>query len=234
LQEREVLVYSDNSRDPSSNLTRESEIFEMVDRGALPEVLRFWVNSSCLVKGPTKTGKYGWYNEKLAEAMGIPVITRSSGGGVVYHDEGNLNWSFFLRTAGSFLAPRAAYELGSKHIISALESLGAEALFAPPNRIDVRGHKVSGMAARSTPRALLVHGTLLLNSDLDRLNALCVPPRDCPPVANLSRWVKGITAKAVEGAVITKLSESGLNPRRVEQVDPEGLRQGSGPEDGTL
>jgi len=219
LQNREVLIYSDKTRDPAINLTRESEIFERVDRGELPEMVRFWINSPCLVRGPAKTLKHGWYDEKLAAEMNIPVITRSSGGGVVYHDEGNLNWSFFLRMPGSLLSPRAAYELGSKHIIRALESLGVGAVFAPPNRIDVSGYKVSGMAARFTPRALLVHGTLLLSTDLERLNALCIRPPDCPPVANLSNWVKGINAGALEEAVTAELSESGLNPTKIERID---------------
>jgi len=219
LHERELLVYSDRASDPASNLKLESEIFERVNGGELPEILRFWVNSPCLVRGPAKTPGHGWYNEKLAADLKIPIFTRSSGGGVVYHDEGNLNWSFFLHSPGSFLAPRAAYELGANHIIGALQTLGAAALFAPPNRIDVSGHKVSGIAARFTPRALLVHGTLLLSTDLDRLNALCIPPPDCPPVANLSSWVSGISAGMVEEAVTMELTKSGVDPRRVERID---------------
>ena len=208
---RELLIYFDGATDPMANLRRESELFEQVDAGKLPEVARFWVNSTCLVRGPVKSPKYGWYDEELAEQMKIPVITRSSGGGVVYHDEGNLNWSFFFKTSGPFLSPTSAFDLGSKHIIRALETLGIKSRFSPPNRIDVAGHKVSGMAARSTRRALLVHGTLLLNSDLEKLNRLCIPPPGCPPVSNLSEWVKGIRPAAVAGAAVRELTESGFN-----------------------
>ncbi|HXY56639.1 MAG TPA: hypothetical protein VEH01_03405 [Nitrososphaerales archaeon] len=220
MQTRDLLVYTDKATDPVSNMKLESEIFEMVDEGEIPEAARFWVNSACLVRGPARTAKHGWYNERLAEDMNIPVVTRSSGGGVVYQDEGNLNWSLFFRTTGSFLAPRTAFELGSRHIIGALETLGVKPIFSPPNRIDVQGNKVSGMAARSTPRALLVHGTLLLNTDLHRLNALCIAPPDCPPVANLSDWVPGINRVKVEEAVIGELVRSGFNTTMVERPDP--------------
>ena len=206
-----MVVYFDKGRDPVANLRRESELFEHVDAGKHPEAVRFWVNSPCLVRGPARTSHYGWYDEKLAEETGIPVISRATGGGVVYHDEGNLNWSFFFRASGPLLSPGAAFELGSKHIVRALESLGVRAYFSPPNRIDVSGRKVSGMAARSTRRTLLVHGTLLLNSDLEVLNRFCIPPPGCPPVSNLSEWAKGIDADSVARAVRTELSKSGFS-----------------------
>ena len=207
-------AFIDRATDPEVNLRREAEIFEQVDGGRLPEVVRFWVNSTCLVRGPARSPRYGWYDEGLAEKMGVPVFTRSSGGGVVYHDEGNLNWSFFLRTPGAFLSPTEAFRLGSRHIIDALAGLGIGANFSPPNRIDVSGWKVSGMAARSTRSTLLVHGTLLLNSDLEKLNRLCIPPPGCPPVANISKWMKGIDADTTIEAVIGKLTGAGFHVER--------------------
>ncbi len=210
---RELLVYFDKEHDPAANIRRESEIFEAVDSRKSPECLRFWVNSRCLIRGEARAKNYGWYDEKKAAELGIPVVTRSTGGGVVYHDEGNLNWSFFLHTDGSFVSPMAAFERGSAPIIRALDSLGVPAKFSPPNRIDVADHKVSGMAARSTVRTLLVHGTLLLNSDIRRLNELCIPPPGCPPVANLSKWVDGIDSEKVAEAVVKELEGSGYVSR---------------------
>ncbi len=209
LTAREILVLRDSNRDPAANLARESELFEGVDEGRLPETLRFWVNSECLVRGKAKTPKYGWYDEEMARKLHVPVFERSTGGGVVYHDEGNLNWSFFLRTPGSFISPTKAFDQASGYVIRALHSLGVKAEFSPPNRIDVSGRKVSGMAARSTKRTLLVHGTLLIHSDLDKLNALCISPVGCPPVSNLTEWVKGIDAPSLAKSVATVLKESG-------------------------
>ena len=215
-EERELLVYFDNTRDPVKNLAREEELFERVDSGNLPELVRFWVNSECLVRGKARSANYGWYNEELARKLGIQVIARETGGGVVYHDEGNLNWSFFFRTSGAFLSPTAAFDQGSRYVVKALQRLGVRAQFSPPNRIDVSNRKVSGMAAKSSVRTLLVHGTLLLNSDLEKVNLLCVPPDGCPPVSNLSKWVEGIEASSVVKALAGVLEESGFSTRMID------------------
>jgi lipoate-protein ligase A len=216
LAERELLVYFDRTRDPASNLTRETELFAKVDSGVLPEVARFWVNSACLVRGEARSARYGWYHEDVAAKMKVPVLTRSTGGGVVFHDEGNLNWSFFLRNSGPFLSPTAAFDSGSKYIVKALESQGVHAKFSPPNRMDVSGRKVSGMAARFTVRTVLVHGTLLIHSDLEKLNALCIPPVGCPPVSNLTEWAKHIDEAAVVDSVVSVLKDSGFDVKVVD------------------
>ena len=200
-----MLVRFDRARDPLANLAREDELFQQVERRELPELVRFWIDSECLVRGKARSAKYGWYRESVAKTMGIEVMVRTTGGGVVYHDEGNLNWSFFLRNTGGLVSPTRVFEWASVHIVRALAELGVDARFAPPNRIDAHDRKVSGMAARMTPRTILVHGTLLLDSDLEKLNQLCIPPAGCPPVVNLREWLPGIEAsqvvKAVAGAL---------------------------------
>ncbi len=206
---REMLLYRDKTTDPIVNLRREEDLFAKVEGGLLPEVIRFWTNSECLVRGKARAAKYGWYNEELAAKLRIAVVERASGGGVVYHDAGNLNWSLFLKTSGAFLSPTAGFDQASRHIIAALGRLGIRAGFAPPNRIDVLGRKVSGMAARSTPHTLLVHGTLLLNSNIERLNQLCIPPPGCPPVANLSDFAPGTDQAKIVKAVTKELEASG-------------------------
>jgi len=218
LVERELLVHFDQTRDPASNLARETELFAKVDGGLLPELARFWVNSECLVRGEARSAKYGWYREDVAAKMKVPVLTRSTGGGVVFHDEGNLNWSFFLRNSGPFLSPTGAFDTGSTYIVKALETQGIRAEFSPPNRIDVSGRKVSGMAARFTVRTILVHGTLLIDSDLEKLNALCVPPAGCPPVSNLTEWARHVDAAAVVESVTAVLKDSGFQVRIVDTI----------------
>ena len=215
MPKRELFVCFDQARDPAPNLLRETELFSKVDSGALPEVARFWENSDCLVRGEARSAKYGWYREDVAAEMKIRVLTRSTGGGVVFHDEGNLNWSFFFRNDGPFPSPKAAFDMGSKYIVKALAGRGVDARFSPPNRIDVSGRKVSGMAARFTARTVLVHGTLLIASDLEKLNALCIPPSGCPPVSNLTEWTKEIDAAGVVDSVSAVLKDSGFEIQRV-------------------
>jgi lipoate---protein ligase len=216
----EILIHFDKTEDPVRNMNREEELFKQVESRELPELARFWVNSECLVRGKARSAKYGWYHEELAEELGVRVIQRETGGGVVYHDRGNLNWSFFIRTAGGFHSPAKIFGQASNYMITALDSLGVQAQFSLPNRIDVDNRKVSGMAAKSTRRALLVHGTLLLDSDLDRLNMLCIPPQGCPPVANLSEWAKDISVSKVVVALVAILKESRFRVAMRDSVDP--------------
>jgi lipoate-protein ligase A len=209
-----LLVLSDRTHDPVKNLIREEELFRRVESGELPDLVRFWSDSGCLVRGKARSARYGWYREALARRMRIKIVERATGGGVVYHDQGNLNWSFFFRHSGPLLSPTKIFGRASGYMVRALADLGVDAQFAPPNRIDVRGHKVSGMAARSTPRAYLVHGTLLLHTDLEKLNKICIPPPGCPPVANLEQWVPGVKAAQVVAAVVDVLKESGFDVER--------------------
>jgi lipoate-protein ligase A len=214
----EFVVFYDRANNPVANFEREAELFEGVDTGRLPECARFWVNSPCLVRGRARSARYGWYNEGLAGELKVPIFERATGGGVVYQDEGNLNWSFFFRTSGTFQSPTESFDHASRFIIGALVRMGLQAKFSPPNRIDVADRKVSGMAARSTVRTLLVHGTLLLNSDLKTLNKLCIPPSGCPPVSNLSEWKPGIDGASVARAVVDVLEEEGFNVKMANAI----------------
>lgn len=211
-QKRQILVLCDlDETHPIQNLRRDDEIFDSVEGGSSPECVRFWVNQECLVKGLTKSKKYGWFAEELASNLGVPVYQRSTGGGVVYHDLGNLNWTFYLRNpAGSFLSPPRVFSGASSFVVRGLNRLGIKAEFSAPNRIEVEHRKVSGMAARSSINTLLVHGTLLLQSNLSRLNQLCEPPPESPPVANLCEWRENLTMYEVIQATVLELEGSGF------------------------
>src|SRR5579883_973880 len=191
--QRPIRVIFSQTRNPELNLAKEKAIFFEVESRSSPDTLFFWINDECLV----------------AEEMKIPVYKRFTGGGVVYHDLGNLNWSFFVRTNGGFRSPEKIFREYSKFIIESLKQLGLDAYFAPPNRIEVAGKKVSGMAARSGLKCLLVHGTLLLNSNLERLNLLCIPPPESPEVANLSQWLPDINSEMVMKAIVSTMQKNG-------------------------
>lgn len=206
-----MLVTFDSTTEPLENLRREAELFDRVEARDSAELLRFWIDSQCLVKGNARVAKYGWYHEELAKSLGVGVVERATGGGVVFHDVGNLNWSFFLRNSDRLLSPTQMFQDTSRHIVRALVDLGVPAHFAPPNRIDAGGYKVSGLAARSTPKTRLVHGTLLVDSNLKLLNTLCIPPVGCPPVANINRWTGPIKTESVIRAVVKALKAADVS-----------------------
>ncbi len=206
--QKSVKVVCSHSTNPADNLALEAQLFEDAEYRGTQNTLLFYVDSPCLVKGSHRSPSYGWYNEQLAAQLGVPVYQRITGGGVVYHDYGNLNWCLVVRTVQRTLSPKEVFGEGSKYIVEALRSLGIKAYFSAPNRLDVNGHKVSGMAAYSGLKALLIHGTLLIQSDLELINRICVPPAGCPSVANINEYLEVYPSQVAE-AVCQALLDAG-------------------------
>jgi lipoate---protein ligase len=191
--------------DPAVNLALERELLREVDAGSRPETVRLWVNDTCLVRGPHRAWSSGWYREERARELGIRVYTRSTGGGCVYHDHGNLNWSFYLRHAEGYVGYPKLFRWCSAFVIEALRAIGIDASFGAPNRIDVAGRKVSGLAARALRHATLVHGTLLIATNLEHVDELCIPPPGCPPVARICDFSSDLTVAEVVESIVQVL-----------------------------
>lgn len=102
----------------------------------------------------------------LALSLGVPVFRRISGGGAVYHDAGNLNYTFISNRDDG--ADGARF---TEPVAAALRSLGVPAE-TDGSDITVGGVKISGSARANTARRTLHHGTLLFDTDLDALAAL--------------------------------------------------------------
>jgi len=194
-----VIVTEDT--DPARNLTLEESLLREVDAGTRGDTFRLWINDPCLVAGPRRSARYGWFREDVAAQLGVPVFSRESGGGAVYHDHGNVNWSFYLRREEGFVGVTKLFRPFAERIAAVVTTLGIAASFALPNRIDAAGLKISGLAARAIHKAALVHGTLLVATDLERLNALCLFPPGCPAVVNLRDFAPGITADAARSSL---------------------------------
>ena len=135
----------------------------MMDQIQDDEILFFlWQNQHTVVIGKNQNA----YKEcKVAEleSAGGKLARRSSGGGAVYHDLGNLNFTF--------IAPHHRYDLHKqlKVILTALNKLGIEAKFAGRNDIEVDGCKVSGNAFTKRKNNSLHHGTLLVDVKMEDL-----------------------------------------------------------------
>ncbi len=191
--------------DPATNLALDLRLLREVDARTRPETVRLWVNEECLVRGPHRSRSSGWYYEERARKFNVPIHTRTTGGGCVYHDPGNLNWSFYVRHSDGYVGCARLFRSCAAFVIKALNALGIDASFGAPNRIDVAGRKVSGLAARALRNAALVHGTLLIATDLDRVNALCIPPPGCPPVARICDFDSRLTVTNVIDSILRAL-----------------------------
>lgn len=96
----------------------------------------------------------------------IPVIRRISGGGAVYHDKGNLNFTFILQSEKGHQVDFRKY---TRPVIEFLATLGIDAVFGSKNDLLVNGLKISGNAEHIFRERVLHHGTLLFDSDIERL-----------------------------------------------------------------
>lgn len=98
---------------------------------------------------------------------GIPVVRRISGGGTVYHDLGNINFCIIQYGEPGKLVDFQKY---TQPVVQVLQQYGLAPQFAKSNSLFINGKKISGNAEHVYKNRVLHHGTLLFNSDLDRLN----------------------------------------------------------------
>ncbi|MCW9707521.1 lipoate--protein ligase [Fodinibius salsisoli] len=164
-----IFIHNEGITDPSINLALEEYALRNFD-GATNYLL-FYINEPSIIIGRNQN-TLEEINHEYIEEHDIHVVRRRSGGGAVYHDLGNLNFSFMTR-----------YEHGNLHnfkkftdpVIRVLNDMGVEGELSGRNDIVVNGRKISGNAQFSTGKRMLSHGTLLLDSDLDEVtNALNV------------------------------------------------------------
>lgn len=148
------------SQDPAYNLAFEEYVLSHRLEG---DYLILWQNDNTVVIGRNQNTEEE-IDRAFVEAHGVRVVRRSTGGGAVYHDLGNLNYSFITDA-------REAENLTMEHftqpVVSALRGLGLQAKASGRNDILVEGRKVSGTAQRLLNGRLLHHGTLLFDTNSD-------------------------------------------------------------------
>ena len=155
------------SGDPATNLVAEELLLES-DAAGEGVVLYLYTNDSCIVVGKNQNPWLECNLETMARD-GIPLHRRISGGGAVYHDQGNLNFSFMM--------PRSLYsECWPYEMISrVLAGFGIEATRSGKSGMEAGGLKFSGQAYCYRRDRVLHHGTLLVDSNLDRLREYLIP-----------------------------------------------------------
>ena len=157
-----ITVYN-SSTDPFYNQAFEEYIFRNFTG---EEVFLLWQNSPSVIVGSYQNICREVHVETLRR-LNIPVVRRISGGGTVYHDLGNINYSYIINTDGEMDYARCL-----SPIISALNAIGVPAQRSRSCDIAINGLKISGSAQRSEKGRLLHHGTLLFQSDLDMLERI--------------------------------------------------------------
>lgn len=155
------MIYIENiCNDPHYNLALEEHAFNHLCREE--PILLLWQNEPSVIIGRYQN-TVEEINTDYIEQNGVNVVRRITGGGAVYHDLGNLNYSFII--------PNTDLEINfktfSRPLVKALGKMGVIVEQTGRNDITVDGKKISGNAQFVNKRCLLHHGTILYDSRLE-------------------------------------------------------------------
>jgi lipoate-protein ligase A len=162
-----VICIQQKNTDPYFNLAAE----EYLLKNFTEDVFMLWQSDSAVVVGKHQNA-LAEINHRYVAENGIKVARRLSGGGTVFHDPGNLNFTFIKSMEE---IDQINFKLFTKPIVEVLQKLGLDAYSSGRNDLLLAGKKISGNAEHVYKKRVLHHGTLLYNSQLQKLkNALKV------------------------------------------------------------
>lgn len=159
------------SMDPAWNLALEQFVFDQL--GPREDCFMLWQNDRTIV-----VGKYQNVLEEInstyVKEHGITVVRRLSGGGAVYHDRGNLNFTFVARDCQGGMIDFSSF---CRPVVDALREMGVPAQINGRNDMTIGDKKFSGNAQYLRQGRVMHHGTLMFDSDLEAVGqALAVRP----------------------------------------------------------
>ena len=162
----DILIYKTDSKNPYENLAREKYLFDTLPPDTL--ILNLWQNENTVVIGRNQN-PWTECNCALLESDGGHLARRLTGGGAVFHDIGNLNFTFICHDAN--------YDVTNhlRLIQSAVTKSGIKAEISGRNDILTDGRKFSGNAFLSSNGKKLHHGTILISADTEKMVRYLTP-----------------------------------------------------------
>ena len=216
-----LYVIRSEQNDPRHNLALEEYLLNTVEPGQC--IFYLWQNQRTVVIGRNQNAENECRIQAL-EADGGHLVRRLSGGGAVYHDLGNLNFTFLVHTED--------YDKDKQTdvILRAVQALGIRAEKTGRNDLTIDGQKFSGHAYYKTGDQCYHHGTIMVEVDMAPLEKyLNVSPLKLQAkgvksvrsrVANLRDYIPGLTITALEEALTTAFGQVyGLPVKRWEEND---------------
>lgn len=162
-----LYVYRSDKTDPFINLAREQVMLEQGPADGI--ILYLWQNEKTVVIGRNQNA-FKECRVSLLEEEGGRLARRLSGGGAVFHDSGNLNFTFIM--------PRIDYDVDrqTEVILAACRNSGVKAQTSGRNDLQICGRKFSGSAFYKSGGRAYHHGTLLINADTNLIDRYLNPP----------------------------------------------------------
>jgi len=192
------------------NLAVEEAIFLEKTRTGGPPTVRFWRNRLAVVIGYSQN-VISEVNLELCKEKNIQVVRRFSGGGTVFQDLGNLNYTIMLETNHQLVKHRdlvQSFKVLCSGVLNGLKRFGVEPVFVPPSDIFINKKKVSGNSQSRKKDIILHHGTVLVSSDLSLLAKVLDAPRH----------VGKPTGVASKRSPVTNLVDEANQPVSMERV----------------
>ena len=193
-----LYIYNKNTN-PYFNLAAEEYVLKEFQE----ECFMLWRNEPSIIVGKNQN-TLAEINLDYVRQHKIPVVRRLSGGGAVFHDLGNLNFTFIVNEDVSSFSDFRRF---TQPIIDVLRKLSINAEFSGRNDITIDGKKISGNAQYYYKNRILHHGTLLFSSSITDLSAAL----KVRPVKFEDKGVKSVSKR------VTNISEHLKEPITIEQ-----------------
>lgn len=229
-----ICIFESGSFDPYRNIAVEKYLLEHVEKGCC--ILYLWQNQHTVVIGRNQNA-WAECRTSLLEQEGGYLARRLSGGGAVYHDLGNLNFTFIMSNEDYDVDKQLSV------IQAACQQIGIRAEKSGRNDLVADGQKFSGNAFYHAQGKAYHHGTLLVNADMDKLSRYLTPPKAKleakgvksvrSRVTNLSSLCPGLTCEELKKQLVTAFGKVyGCEPGVIElgdaaQIDADTAQLGS-------
>lgn len=203
--------------DPAVNLAAE----EWLLGHAADDVFMLWRNAKAVIVGRNQN-TLSQIDEAFVRAHDIPVVRRLTGGGAVFHDLGNVNFTFIAKGGGRDID----FGRFTRPIVEALGAMGVRCGFEGRNDLAIDGRKISGNAQHVAKGRVLHHGTLLFAADMaDLSGALRVHPSKFADkaVQSIPKRVTNIASHLPDPMEVTEFMD-----RLMAHVSGEAARGGLG------
>ena len=211
-----MLIIRSNTSNPAFNLATEE--FLMYNKSE--DCFYLYINAPSIIVGKHQNS-LAEINVEYVKENDITVIRRTSGGGAVFHDPGNLNFTFIMNEKQGENADFRKY---TQPIIDVLQSMDIDAKFEGRNDMTIEGKKFSGNAKSYYNNKILQHGTLLFDSTLPNLSqALKLNPlkyRD-KAVKSISSRVTNITEHLKHDITLQEFEKNIVDHVRTLYADAE-------------